>query len=59
MEIKHTNFDASLFWYLSLKSVLVRAGAEKSKFDDSIFWAVNYKLQGVMCCRINDFSSGG
>ena len=37
------------FWHLSLKSVLFRAGATKSKFDGSVFfWSVNNKLQGVV-----------
>ena len=48
--------DAPRTWYLSLKYVLLRAGATKSKFDDSAFlWTVNNKLQGVMCCHVEGF----
>ena len=40
--------------YLSLKSVLLKAGAMKSKSDDSAsFWSD--KLQGVMCCDVDVF----
>ena len=42
-----------------MKSVLLRAGATKSKFDDSVFfWSVINKLQGVMCCQVDDFCWG-
>ena len=51
--------DALHSWYLSLKSVLLRA--MESKFDDSaIFWSINNILQGVvMCCCVDDFCWGG
>ena len=43
-------------WYLSLKSVLLRAGAMETKFDDSVFfWSVNNKSHGVMSCHVHDF----
>ena len=44
--------------YLSFNSVLLRAGAIKSKSDDSAsFWSD--KLQGVMCCDVDVFCWGG
>ena len=49
-------YDAPRTSYLSLKYVLLRAGATKTKFDDSAFlWTVNNKLQGVMCCHVEGF----
>ena len=30
--------DARRVWYLSVKGVLLKAGAVKSKFDDSVFY---------------------
>ena len=52
--------DALRSWYLSLKSVLLRAGATKDKFNDAVFfWSVNNKLQGVTCCHVDDFCWGG
>ena len=48
--------DALFSWCLSLKSVLLRAGAMETKFDDSeFFWSVNNKLHGVMSCHVHDF----
>ena len=43
-----------------MKSVLLKDGATKSKFDDSIFfWSVNNKLQGFKFCQVYDFCWGG
>ena len=58
MEIKHQFTDFAM--YTSLKSVLLRAGAMKSNFDDSVFfWAVSNKLQGVKCCHVDELCWGG
>ena len=63
MEITHISLWTlwcTTFLYLSLKSVLLRAGATKSKFDDSMFfWSINNKLQGVTCYHVDDFCWGG
>ena len=44
----------------SVKEVLLKAGAEKRKLDDSIFfWHRNGKVQGLICCHVDDFFWGG
>ena len=44
----------------SVKEVLLKAGAEKRKLDDSIFfWQRNGKVQGLICCHVDDFFWGG
>ena len=44
----------------SVKEVLLKAGAEKHKLDDSIFfWHRNGKVQGLICCHVDDFFWGG
>ena len=48
--------DAPRVWYISVKDVLLKAGAEKSKSDDSIFfWHRNGKVQGLICCHADTF----
>ena len=50
--------DASHSWYLSLKSVLLKAGAIKSNFDDSVFFGNDRgKIQGFTCYHV-DFCWG-
>ena len=45
---------------LSLKSILEKEGAKKSKFDDSVFYLYdNNKLQGVICSHVYDSCWGG
>ena len=52
--------DAPRVWYISVKEVLLKAGAEKSKFDDSIFfWHRNGKVQRLICCHVDNFFWGG
>ena len=52
--------DAPRVWFISVKQVLLKAGAEKSKLDDSIFfWHRNGKVQGLICCHVDDFFWGG
>ena len=52
--------DSSRAWYLSVKEVLKISGAIKSKFDDSLFyWHKDDKLQGLICCHVDDFFWGG
>ena len=52
--------DAPRVWYLSVKEVLKKSGAIKSKFDDSLFyWHKDDKLQGLICCHVDDFFRGG
>ena len=52
--------DAPRVWFISVKQVLLKAGAEKSKLDDSIFfWHRNGKVQGLICCHVDDFFGGG
>ena len=49
-------WDAPRVWYISVKEVLLKAGAEKSKFDDSIFfWHRNPKVHRLICCHVDDF----
>ena len=48
--------DAPRAWYLSLKSVLEKGGAKKSKFDDAVFFLYdNNRLQGILCAHVDDF----
>ena len=42
-------YDALHFWYLSLKSVLLIAGATKSKFDDTVFFGQSVINHRVLC----------
>ena len=52
-------YDAPRVWYLSVKKVLQESGAKKNKPDDSVFyWHKNGKLQGSICCLVNDFVLG-
>ena len=52
--------DTSRVWYISVKEVRLKTGAEKSKFDDSIFfWHRNGKEQGLICCHVDNFFWGG
>ena len=37
----------------------MKTGMKKSKFDDSIFYWYNNKLEGLICCRVDDFFWGG
>ena len=41
--------DALCSWYSSLKSVLLKAGAIKSNFDDSIFFLLIRVKSNVLC----------
>ena len=51
--------DAPRVWYLSVKGVLLKAGAVKSKFDDSVFYLQkNGKLEGLISCHAHDFFWG-
>ena len=52
--------DAPRAWYLSLKSVLEKGGAKKSKYDDAVFYLFdNNKLEGILCAHVDDFCWGG
>ena len=52
--------DAPRAWYLSLKSVLEKGGAKKSKYDDAVFYLFdNNKLEGFLCALVDDFCWGG
>ena len=52
--------DAPRIWYLWVKGVLLKAGAVKSKFDDSVFyWQKDGKLEGLISCHVDDFFWGG
>ena len=52
--------DAPRVWYLSVKGVLLKAGAVKSKFDDSVFyWQKVGKLEGLISWHVDDFFWGG
>ena len=38
----------------------MKTGVKKSKFDDFVFyWHNNNKLEGLICCRVDDFFRGG
>ena len=53
-------FDAPRVWYISVKNVLMKTDVKKSKFDDSFFyWYNNNKLEGLICCHVDDFFRGG
>ena len=46
--------------YLRIKEVLEKSGMLKSKFDDAIFyWLSNRKLEGLLCCYVDNFAWGG
>ena len=52
--------DAPRVWYLSLKSVLEKCGAKKSKYDDAVLYLYdNNNLQGILCALVDDFCWGG
>ena len=52
--------DVPRVWYISVKEVLLKAGTEKSNFHESIFfWHRNGKVQGLICCHVDDFFWGG
>ena len=52
--------DTPRVWHIIVKEVLLKAEAEKSNFDDSIFfWHRNGKVQGLICCHVDDFFWGG
>ena len=52
--------DAPRVWYLSVKGILLKACAVKSKFDDSVFyWEKDEKLDGLIPCHVDDFLGGG
>ena len=43
-----------------LRKLLKKSGAIKSKFDDSLFyWHKDDKLQGLICCHVDNFFWGG
>ena len=47
--------DAPRVWYISVKGVLVKAGAVKSKFDDSVsYWQKDGKLEELISCHVDD-----
>ena len=47
-------------WYLSLKSVFEKGGAEKSKYDDAVFYLYDTNnLQEILCAHVDDFCWGG
>ena len=53
-------YDAPHAWYLGLKSVLEKGGAEKSKYDDAVFYLYEKNnLQGILCAHVDDFYWGG
>ena len=52
--------DGPRAWYLRVKDVLLKLNTVKSKFDDSLFyWWKNNRLEGVICCHVDDFYWGG
>ena len=47
-------------WYLSLKSVLEKDGAKKSKYNEAVFYLYDNKnLQGILCAHVDGFWWGG
>ena len=47
-------------WYISVNDVLMKTGVKKCKFDDFIFYCYNNnKLEGLICCHVDDFFWGG
>ena len=52
--------DPPRAWYLSLKSVLEKAGTKKSKHDDALFYFYdNDNLKGILYAHVDDFCRGG
>uniref|UniRef100_A0A7M5XEQ1 Integrase catalytic domain-containing protein n=1 Tax=Clytia hemisphaerica TaxID=252671 RepID=A0A7M5XEQ1_9CNID len=52
--------DAPRSWYLKAAEELVKAGATRSKYDQALFfWRNKGKLQGVLCCHVDDFFYAG
>ena len=54
VENRKRQCNASRMWYTSVKEVLLKAAAERSKFDGSIFsqhW--NARVQGLICCHVD------
>lgn len=53
--------DASLYWYDSVKSVLLETGAKMSKIDPAVFYYMTKEgvLEGVIACHVDDFIWGG
>ena len=47
--------DAPHVRYLSLKSVLKKCGAKKSKFDHSAFFLHSNMHKGILCLLVDDF----
>ena len=48
--------DAPRSWYLKAAEELVKAGAARSKYDQALFfWRNKGKLEGVVCCHVDDF----
>ena len=48
--------DAPRAWNLSLKSVLEKGRAKKSKYDHAVFYLYdNNILQGILCGHVDDF----
>ena len=52
--------DASRTWYLRVRGELLKLGVQVSKYDEAIFfWIADEKLEGLLCCHVNDFLWGG
>ena len=52
--------DASRTWYLRVRGELLKLGVQVSKYDEAIFfWIVDEKLEGLLCCHVDDFLWGG
>ena len=52
--------DAPRSWYLKAAEELVAAGATRSKYDQALFfWRHKNKLEGVVCCHVDDFFYAG
>ena len=52
--------DAPRVWYLSVKGVLLKASANKSRFDEPVFLlAEGWKVRGDNFLPCNDFFWGG
>ena len=45
--------DTQRAWYLKVKKVPASVGAKKSKFDKTIFYWYNSKLEEVLSCHVN------
>ena len=52
--------DASRAWYLKVSKELLKLGATKCKYDNALFfWRENGKIQGILCCHVDDFFFAG